>query len=160
MRSFQVFAAMTPEQATEILTALKQQAPGMFAQALAAAAAALKSRPVYLARQPIEKQAASVRRALARVAASPVAEELLAVYFLECQKDLLLEWLDALSISHEDGTLADDMPEAPPKRELDRAVKAFRAVDDDRNRELLLAAFSAQSSIEWPDLDAHVAENA
>lgn len=160
MRSFQVFAAMTPEQATEIMTGLKQQAPGMFAQALAAAAAALKSRPVTLARQPIEKQAASVRRALARVAASPVAEELLAVYFLECQKDLLLEWLDTLGIDHEDGTLASDVPEAPPVKKLEQATKAFRSVDDDINRELLLAAFAAQGSIEWPELDRLLAKDA
>ena len=111
MRSFDVFASMSPERATEVIRTLKEAAPGMFAQALAAAAAAFKARPVYLARQPLEKQAASIRSALARVAANPVAEELLAVYFLECKKDLLVEWLDSLGIEHEDGTL-DPLQEA------------------------------------------------
>jgi hypothetical protein len=160
MRSFQVFASMTPEHATEMMRALKQDAPGMFAQALAAAAAAFKARPVYIARQPLEKQAASIRRALARVAASPVAEELLAVYFLECKKDLLVEWLDSLGIEHEDGTLAEDTPPAPPKAKLTKATKAFRTKDDDADRGLLLAAFAAQSSIDWPDLDALLGEDA
>jgi hypothetical protein len=153
MRSFEVFASMSPEQATGVMRSLKKAAPAMYAQALAAAAAALRARPVYLARQPIEKQAASIRRALARVAASPVAEELLAVYFLECKRDLLIEWLDTLGIEHDEGTLAEDSPASPPKAKLAKSTRAFRSVDDDADRELLLAAFAAQESIDWPDLD-------
>jgi hypothetical protein len=160
MRSFQVFASMPPERATAVMRTPQKSAPGMFAQALAAAAAAFKARPVYFARQPLEKQAASIRRALARVSANAVAEELLAVYFLECKKDLLVEWLDALGIEHEDGTLVDDTPSAPPKKKLSEAAQAFRAKDDDADRELLLAAFAAQSAIDWPDLDGLVAEGA
>ena len=154
MRSYQVFAAMSPERATAITQTLKQEAPGMFAQALAAAAAALKARPVYLARQPIEKQAAAIRRALARVSATAVAEELLAVYFLECRKDLLVEWLDSLAIPHEDGRLTEDLPAAPSQANLSKAAKEFLAADNDDDRGLLLAAFAAQSSIDWPDLEA------
>ena len=160
MRSFQVFASMTPERATEVMRILKQEAPGMYAQALAAAAATFKARPVYLARQPLEKQAASIRRALARVVANPVAEELLAVYFLECKKDLVVEWLDSLEIAHEDGTLTEDVPPAPPKAKLVEAVRAFRAHDDAADRELFLAAFAAQNAIDWPDLEALIGEAA
>ena len=156
MRSFQVFAAMTPERATELVTSLKEKSPGMFAQALAAAAAAMRARPVYIARQPIEKQAASIRRALARVSASPVAEELLAVYFLECRKELLIEWLDTLGIEHDEGSLKEDEPKQPSKKKLGDAVKSFRAADDDSDRELLLGAFAAQGAIDWPTLDALV----
>jgi hypothetical protein len=160
MRSFQVFASMSPERATEVMQTLKEAAPGMFAQALAAAAAAFKARPVYLSRQPLEKQAASIRRALGRVTANSVAEELLAVYFLECKKDLLVEWLDSLGIKHEDGTLEEDTPSPPPKAKLTKVAKAFRDKDDDADRGLLLAAFAAQSAIDWPDLEALVGEGA
>ncbi|MFQ5418347.1 MAG: hypothetical protein ACE5FL_15080 [Myxococcota bacterium] len=160
MRSFEVFASMSPEQATEVMRSLKKEAPGMYAQALAAAAAAFRARPVYLARQPIDKQAASIRRALARVAASPIAEELLAVYFLECRRDLLIEWLDALGIAHDEGTLEDDAPAPPPKTKLAKTTRAFRAVDDDADRDLLLAAFAAQESVDWPDLDELIGPSA
>jgi hypothetical protein len=159
MRSFQVFAAMTPEQATGMLTSLKEEVPGMFTQAVVAAAAAFKARPVYVARQPIEKQAASIRRALSRVSASTFAEELLAVYFIECKKELLIEWLDSIGIEHEDGTLTEDEPKQPAKAALGKAVKAFLAVDDDPNRDLLLAAFAAQNSIDWPQLEALTAKD-
>ena len=157
MRSYQVFAAMSPERANGFLRKLKEKAPAMFAQAVAAASASMKARPIYLSRQPFEKRAQAVRRSLARVSANPVAEELLAAYFLDCRKELLVEWLDTLGIEHEDGTLRADAPPPPPDAELARAVKSFRDKDADPDRELLLRAFAAQSAIDWPGLEAQLA---
>lgn len=154
MRSYQVFAALSPERASQMLGAVAKQVPAIFAQALGATSAALKARPVYLRRQPFEKQAEAVRRALARVALNDVAEELLAVYFLECRKELVVEWLDLVGIEHEEGTLKSDEVPAPPVDALGRAAEKFRAADGDPDRELLLHAFAAQSAVDWPDLDA------
>ena len=44
----------------------------------------------------------------------------------------------------------------PAKKKLTEAAKTFRAADDDPDRELLLAAFAAQTAIDWPDLVALV----
>jgi hypothetical protein len=154
MRPHQVFAGMSPEQATAMLRALSESAKPIYAQAVAAASVALKMRPTFLQRQPLEKRAAWVRRALSRVRADDLAEELLAVYFLECRKPLLVEWLDALRIGHEDGTLTEDAPKPPPDAELEQAVARFRGGGDDADRELLLRAFAAQRAIDWPGLDA------
>src|SRR5262245_2908089 len=96
MRSYQVFAGLPPERATEILRTLSEKVPAIFAQALGAACVALRSRPVYLQRQPFEKRAQAIRRALARVAAVPVAAEVLAVYFLECRKPRIVGWREAV----------------------------------------------------------------
>ena len=108
MRSYQVFAAMPPEEAERMLRVLSKEAPAMFRQAVDAAAVSIKARPVFLRNQPFELRAKTVRRALARVSANLVADELLAIYFLECRKPLLLEWLDLVGLAHEDGTLKDD----------------------------------------------------
>ena len=62
MRSYQVFAGLAPQHAEQVLTRLAEKAPAMFVQALAAASAALKARPVYLQRQPFPKRAEAVRR--------------------------------------------------------------------------------------------------
>jgi hypothetical protein len=154
MRSYQVFAAMAPEEAERMLRVLSKEAPAMFRQAVDAAAVSIKARPVFLRRQPFELRAKTVRRALARVSANLVADEMLAIYFLECRKPLLLEWLDLLGLAHDDGTLKDDTPPEPPASELAAAVAKYRGAGDDPDRELLLRAFAAQSAIEWPALDA------
>jgi hypothetical protein len=157
MRSYQIFASMSAEQATNLLQGLASKQPAAYAQAVAAAAAALKARPVYLQRQSAEKRAEAVRRALARVTGNAMAGEMLAVYFLDCRKALLVEWLDRLGLEHEDGTLMVDAPPPPPDADLRKAVDGFLSADEDPDRALLLAAFEAQDAIEWPVLEALLA---
>jgi hypothetical protein len=153
MRSFQVFAAMSPEEAEAFFARIKDSSAPIFAQSLHAASAALKSRPAFLLKQPFPKQAAAVRRALSRVASNPLADETLAMYFLECRKELLTEWLDTMGVEHEDGALKQDTPPEPDADSIRPAVDKFRSADDDPDRLLLLRAFAAQTSVEWPTLE-------
>lgn len=153
MRPQQIFAAMSPERAEAFFERLAGKSPEMFSQAVGAAAAAFKSRPQFLMKQPFARRAAAVRQALSRVGAGPVAEEMLAIYFLECRKELLVEWLDLVGLAHEEGTLKEDHPQPPSADRLTDHVKSFREKEADPDRELLLQAFAAQSAIDWPVLD-------
>jgi hypothetical protein len=154
VRAFHVFARMRPERAREVLSALREKAPGVYTQAVAAASAAMRARPRFLVAQPEDKRAELVRRTLSRVAAAELAEEVLAAYFLEVRRDLLVEWLDAVGVAHEEGTLKGADPPPPPKEKLEAALSAFLAGSDRADRELLLEAFAAQSAVDWPDLEA------
>jgi hypothetical protein len=158
VRSFQVFAAMSPEQAVSFFGRVKKEAPAYFTQSLHAASIALKSRPAFLLKQPFEKQVGSVRSALSRVSSNPLADETLAVYFLEVRKELLVEWLDTAKVAHDDGALEDDEPPQPEEASLREAITSFRTASEDADRELLLQAFSAQSAVDWPVLDELIAE--
>ena len=158
MRPYQIFASMDEEVCHHFFGGLAEGAPAMFAQLCGAAAQAMKARPAYVSKLPLEKKANAMRRALARVSADPLAEEMLAVYFLECRKELLAEWLDGLGIEHEDGTLKADAPEQPEEGKLREFVGTFRTGEDASDRELLLRAFSAQTAIEWPALEAMLSE--
>ncbi len=144
---------MTPARAGELMAVLAEKVPVMYASALHLAGATLKTRPAYLRRQPREKRAASIRQALSRIASNDIAEELLAVYFLECRRELLIEWLDLLGVEHDEGVLSDSVPPTPDRVALRKATKRFLGLDDDADRELLLQAFAAQESIDWPDLE-------
>lgn len=154
MRAYQVFAAMSPEEATRVLDALLDQVPGVYTQAVAAASVAFKARPQFLMKQPRDRRAAMVRRALARVAASDLAEEVLAAYFLEVRRPLLVEWLDALGIPHEEGVLQGEAPPCPDETKLREAVQGFLQGEDPEDRALLLRAFAAQGAVDWPPLEA------
>jgi hypothetical protein len=160
MRSFQIFASLPPERNQALLHALSEKLPIVYAQALGAACVALKARPVYLRRQPFEKRAEAIRRALARVTADPIAAEVLAAYFLECRKELLIEWLDLVGLAHAEGVLESDAPPPPTDSKLRKASEKFLGADDDPDRRLLLRAFAAQEAIVWPTLDAALAEGA
>ncbi len=154
MRPNQIFAGMTPEATQAFFDRLSKDAADTYKQAVYAAAAALNSRPQFLTKLSPEKRAANIRRALSRVQSSPVAEEILAVYFLEVRKELLAEWLDMIGLAHEEGILEASDPPQPAEAELKKHFDAYMGADDDPDRGLLLKAFAAQSSIEWPALDA------
>ncbi len=154
MRPHEIFARMSPERAESFFEILAEKSPGMFMQAVHAAAGAMKSRPQFLLKQSFPKQAAAVRRAFSRVAAGTVAEEILATYFLECRSEVLTDWLDRIGLEHEDGILKDGNPPQPSEADLQKHVSAYRGKDRDPDRELLLQAFAAQSSIDWPALSA------
>jgi hypothetical protein len=157
MRSNEIFARMSPEQALAFLDEIHKQAPAVEEIALSAAAGAFRLRPVFLRRQPRKRQAEWMRQALARAAMAAVAEEVLAEYFLEYHTELLAAWLDALGLEHEKGVLASNAPECPKPADLAGLVAEFRKAEDPGLRELLMRAFAAQSSINWPDLEALLA---
>jgi hypothetical protein len=154
MKPHQVFARLSPERAFALLAKVQEKLPGVYTQAVGAACVTLKTRPQFMMKQPPEKRAAFVRQALSRFAAAPIAEEVLAAYFLEVRRDLLTEWLDALGIEHENGVLKQDDPAEPAREKLVAAVAKFREGADPEDRQLLLEAFAAQSAVEWPALDA------
>ncbi|MDG2332875.1 MAG: hypothetical protein P8Q97_01490 [Myxococcota bacterium] len=156
MRPHEIFASMPPEQTTAFFGALSEQCPAVFQQAVHAASLAMKSRPQYLLKQPLDKRALAVRRSLARVAAGPLAEEILASYFIECRKDVLETWLDRVGLEHEEGVLKEDAPAPPDSAKLAKHVAGYLDGSDDPDRPLLLMAFGAQSSIDWPELDGLV----
>ena len=155
MKPYQVFARMEAGRAERVLGAILDESPGVYTQAVAAAAATMKARPQFMMKQPPEKRARLIRQALSRVAASPIAEEVLATYFLEIKKELLTEWLDTLGLEHEDGALQAEAPDCPARADLEKALASYRKGEGDEadDRELLLAAFAAQSAIDWPDLE-------
>lgn len=156
MRSNEIFAAMSGEEALGFLEEMRSEAPEVAKIALAAAAEAFRLRPEFLKRQPRPRQAEWMRRALGRTIGAPLAEEVLATYFLENELDLLIELLDALGVEHDEGKLAQEEPTCPEPKALEKAVQKFLGGSDKGKRQLLLHAFAAQSSVEWPDLEALV----
>jgi hypothetical protein len=157
MRAFQIFASLPPEDSVRFFALIREKSPGMYTQTVHAASAAMKSRPTYLMKQKPDKRALALRRALSRVNTNVIAEELLAVYFLECRLELLTEWLDVAGVKHDEGKLEEDEPAQPDEPKLTEALGSFRGAGDDWDRELLLKAFAAQSAIEWPLLEAALA---
>ena len=159
MRPHQIFAAITPEICGRLMEKISQEAPEVFRQTLTTAATTLKFRPQYLRKQPIAKQVESIRRVLSRAASNPLAEEILAIYFLKCRLDLLTEWLDLMGLPHDEGMLTEDETPCPDAARLEEKVAQFRAGKDE-DCDLLLAVFAGQAAIDWPALDDILARSA
>ena len=155
MRAYQVFSQLLPEDSERIFTELSKVAPATYSQAIALASAAMNARPGFVMRQKPTARAETVRRVLSRVKSNEVAEEVLASYFIESRREILIAWLDLVGLEHEDGILISDNPEQPEAQQLDTAVTTFRRSNKGlaQDRELLLFAFAAQTVIDWPLLE-------
>jgi uncharacterized protein (DUF58 family) len=158
MRANEVFSWLGPERTRRLLEELVAHTPGAAAVALGAAAEAFRLRPQFLRRQPIEKRAEWVRRALCRPSAAAAAEQILAEYFLSAHRPLLVELLDGLGVQHEEGELQELSPPCPEPSKLRQGVQRFRKGEEPELRELLLRAFAAQSAISWPPLEEMLEE--
>jgi hypothetical protein len=159
VRANEVFAWLTPQRTQRLLEELSEKIPTAAALALGAASEAFHLRPQFLRRQPIEKRADWVRRALVRPAGADAAEQVLAEYFLEAHRPLLIELLDAIGVAHAEGELSELSPPCPDAGKLRKAVKRFLKGDDPELREFILRSFAAQSAIEWPALEEMLAES-
>jgi hypothetical protein len=157
MRSNEVFSRMSPAQASAFLEEVKREAKPVAQLALGATAQAFRLRPEFLRRQPKQRQADWMRRALGRTIGAPIAEELLATYFLEHHLELLKEWLTLVGVEHEEGQIKSEKLEPPAPGAVRDAVAKFRKSDQPERRELLLAAFAAQAAVNWPELEAQLA---
>ena len=152
MRPHQIFGEMTQDKCEQVMGRISEEAPEVFRQTVTTAATTLKFRPQYLWKQPIPKRVKSVKLVLSRSASDPLAEELLAIYFLKCRLELLTQWLDLVGLAHEDGMLTGDESPCPDANVLEEKVKEFRGGNDD-DCDLLLQVFAGQAAIDWPALD-------
>jgi hypothetical protein len=146
----------------QLLDALKEKAPVAFAQALGLTAGRRCQGASRVPAAPAAREARGDGCARRSAASCPTRsrEEMLAVYFLECRNELLVEWLDAIvPLEHERARRkATRRPQYARRRRSSPSASRTTARSDqyaDRaDRELLLAGgFSAQSSIEWPELE-------
>jgi len=117
----------------------------------------LRVRPQAFAKVPVAQRAS----ALAALAQPPeaLAEALLVALHLECRRELLVDFLDALGIEHTDGLLAEDAEfPAPAGAAVRAALATLRKKHDDGAIRLYWNALWIQDPERWAALADSVDE--
>ena len=148
-----VFRTMSDEEMQALVKDMRDNLRPLYKQLETAAAATLRLRPVYLAKQPFEKRCQLIRKAFSLKMNADAAAEILPAFFLERYGTEVVELLDLLGVKHEEGVLRDNAPKAPSKKKLEEAVAKFTSGENAIMRGLLLKTFAAQAAIDWPALD-------
>jgi hypothetical protein len=155
-QSTDLFRTLDPEESRALFDEMRKEVRPLYKQLEAVAAGSLKLRPVFLAKQPVEKRYEMMRKAMALRANGEAAAELLATFFLERYEKELVDLLDGFGVEHEEGVLKAEAPPEPTAKKIDAVVKKFQAGENPVMRRVLLKAFAAQSAIDWPKLDARM----
>lgn len=152
MKSHELFAAISPALASEILEYNFANDKKLYRAALDAVAQSRKVRTVFLERQPRIERHATVGLALSRPALALAADSLIRNWLLKKYSSLLTDFLDALKIPHEKGAV-ENLPPSVEDAALQAAVDGLLAKHPPEVVSLYLHAFSDMNETRWANLD-------
>jgi hypothetical protein len=151
LTSHELMGFMSPALALEILTYAHEQDKPLYHAVLSAVAEARKLRPVFLERQPRSQRHTMMLATLTRPALELIAGNLLRTWLLKKYKQMLVDYLDALGITHQDGVV-EDLPETMDDAKLKTAVESLLAKYPPETVAVYLHAFNDMNEAEWPNL--------
>ena len=158
MTANELFAAMSRSLAMKILEDVHTTDRDLYRAGLQAIAQARKVRPVFMERQPRAERHQGMVAALARSDLRLIAGNLLSGWLVKNQSALLVDFLDALKIKHENGVV-EDLPEKVEDADLRNAVNLLLGKHDPETVALYLHAFYSMNDANWPNLDAMLHED-
>jgi hypothetical protein len=153
LNSHEIIAFMSPALGTEILTWAYEQDKPIYKATLGAVADARKVRPVFLERQPRVQRHAGMLEVLAKSRMESAASTLLRTWLLKGRKALLVDFLDALGIEHEDGVV-DELPQTMDEGRLKTAVAKVLEKHPPEVVAVYLNAFNGMNETNWPVLNS------
>lgn len=151
LTSHELLGFMSPTLALDILTYAYETDKPLYRATLGAVAEARKLRPVFLERQPRPQRHAAMLATLARPSLEMVTANLLRTWLLKKHKQMLIDFLDALGIAHQEGVV-EDLPPAMDDAKVRAAVEALLAKHPPEAVAVYLNAFNEMNEVEWPSL--------
>ena len=158
MTASELLSAISPTLAQRILEEVHATDKELYRVALASAAQAKKVRPVFLERQPRADRHRFMIAALARPDLNMVAGNVLSGWLVKNQQTLLVDFLDALKVSHQNGVV-ENLPDKVDDTELKNAVNLLLEKNPPEIVALYLHAFYSMNEANWPTLDVMLHED-
>jgi len=149
----ELFGFMSPALAGEILSHAFEADKQLYRNTLNAVAESRKLRPVFLERQPREQRNAGILAALTKPSMELAAGNLIRSWLVKKQRALLIDFLNALELSHEEGVI-EELPPSVDDAKLRGAVDGLLAKHPPEAVAVYLNAFNDMNGANWPNLKA------
>jgi hypothetical protein len=153
LTSHELFGFMSPALANEILSFTFETDKPAYKATLAAVAQAKHVRTVFLERQPRDARHASMLTALSKPNLEAAAGALLRVWLVKKQSAMLIDFLNALGLPHENGAV-DDLPAAMDDAKLKPAIETLLGKYPHEAVAVYLNAFNEMNTANWANLQA------
>jgi hypothetical protein len=151
LTSHELYGFMSPKLALEILTYTFESDKPLYRATLQAVAEARKVRPVFLERQPRTDRHSQMVSTLARPSLELVTGNLIRAWLVKKHKDMLVDFLNALGIQHNEGVV-EDLPESMADDKLKPAIDALLAKYPPEAVAVYLHAFNDMNEANWANL--------
>jgi len=144
---------MSPVLATDILTFTLETDKPMYRTVLSGVAEARRVRPIFLERKSKTERHSLMLATLSKPSMDAVSANLLRTWLLKKYKDMLVDFLDALGITHKDGVV-EELPGEMADDKLRSAVDVLLGKYPQEVVAVYLNAFNDMNEVEWPNLKA------
>ena len=151
LTSHELYGFMSPKLALEILAYAFELDKPLYRATLQAVAEARKVRPVFLERQPRTERHTQMVSTLARPSLELVTGNLIRAWLVKKHKNMLVDFLNALGIQHNEGVV-EDLPESMADDKLKPAIDALLAKYPQEAVAVYLHAFNDMNEANWPNL--------
>lgn len=158
LKSHELIGFMSPPLSAEILAFTFESEKPTYKATLAAVAEARKLRPVFMERQPRTQRDATILATLTRPSLDVAAATLIRTWLLKKHKPMLVDFLNALEIKHEDGVV-ESLPEVVDDAKLKAAVDNLLAKYPPEVVAVYLNAFNDMNEVNWKALATLLSED-
>ena len=155
----EIVSLMPAATAQQLFEFLQAQDKPLYKATIDSLAQQRKLRPIFVERKPKLERYQWMKEALGRKQNDGVAAHLLQIWLIGAHKQLLCDFLDALNIAHDENGTIDELPPAPSKEDLSKAVDALLAKNDPTIVAVYLNAFQALDDKGWETLSELLAED-
>jgi hypothetical protein len=158
MTANQMFTEMSPALAVRIVEEVHATDKDLYRVALANVAMAKKVRPIFLEQRTKAERFRMMAEALRRTDLQVVAGNVISGWLVKNQQPLLIDFLTALHIPHQNGVV-DTLPATVDDKDLHDAVELLLGKSTPEVVGLYLRAFYDMNEADWPNLKKIIAED-
>lgn len=153
MTSHEILGFMSAKLSNQLLEDLYADDKQIYKAVLTAVANAKRVRLVFLEKSPRSQRHPEMIGVLARASMEEAAGNVLRAWLLKKQSGLLVDFLNALEIKHENGVV-ENLPETMDDAKLKSAVETLLTKYPHENVAVYLLAFNGMNAAGWNNLDA------
>jgi hypothetical protein len=127
LQPHEIIARLNPELTSDLFAFLHGKERKLYQATIETLAKQRRFRPVFIERKQPAERHAWMKDALGRAANNAVAAHILQIWFVGEHKDVLCDFLDGLGIEHDENGTLEQLPPAPTKEALNKAIDSLTA---------------------------------
>jgi len=160
LQPHEIVARFSPALAEQLFAFLYDKERKLYRATIESLAKQRNFRPVFVEKMPAPKRHAWMKEQLGRVANAAVSAHVLQIFFVGGHSALLCDFLDSLGIKHDENGTIEQLPPAPDKESVKKAVDTVMEKHDPAVVVAYLHTFQALDDAGgWASLEELLAED-
>ncbi len=157
MKCYEIFSKISPELTNEMFAYLLEFEKPVYKAMIQNIASRRKLRPVFIERKPKNERYLWLQQALSLKSADDITLQVLQIWLLGAQRELICEFLDSLGIAHDGKGVVENLPAAPSRERLNDTITRLLEKRSPEVVAVYLYAFQAMDETGWSVLDEALA---